>query len=218
MKILSINVGRPKNISFHGKDIWTAIQKTPVDGPLALESMNFEGDEQADLTVHGGRDKAVYVMSAETYQWWKAPETEGGGHDVPYGTLGENLTVEGLREDSVFIGDVFELGSAKIQITQPRLPCGKLNAVLQDSQGMKKMFKSQLPGVYFRVLKAGQVRKGDWLKRLESESQQPEKISVLTLFNHLMKKDYTLDDARRYLTIPDLNPRLKQKFQETVEA
>ncbi|MBL7715355.1 MAG: MOSC domain-containing protein [Bdellovibrionales bacterium] len=210
MKVVSINVGRPKKILFQGKEILTAIEKKPVDGPLELQTLNFRGDEQADLTVHGGQDKAVYAMSTECYAWWKSPQ---GGHDVGLGTLGENLSVEGLFEDQIFIGDVFKLGSAEIQVTQPRLPCVKLNAILQDSLAGKKMMQSQMPGVYFRVLKPGQVRTDDAMALVGQESTR---ITVLTLFNHLMRKNFSREEASEYLKIRSLNARLKQKFQEAL--
>src|SRR3989475_8885773 len=123
MKVVSINVGLPREVRWHGKTVLTSIFKAPVEGSVKVRHLNVEGDRQSDLAVHGGADKAVYVYPAEHYAFWRA---ELPGVDLPWGAFGENLTTEGLMEDSVHIGDRFRIGSAELVVTQPRMPCFKL--------------------------------------------------------------------------------------------
>src|SRR5215470_9590612 len=123
MRLLSVNVSRPREILWHNKTVLTGIFKEPVEGTIRLRRLNLDGDEQADLRVHGGEYKAVYAYPLEHYAYWRR---ELPGMDLPYGMLGENVTIEGVLENSVHIGDRFRIGSAQIVVTQPRLPCYKL--------------------------------------------------------------------------------------------
>ncbi|HEY1483552.1 MAG TPA: MOSC domain-containing protein, partial [Candidatus Acidoferrum sp.] len=123
MKLASINVGLPREVIWHDTRVLTGIFKEPVAGRVALRTLNLDGDRQADLTVHGGKDKAVYCYSLEHYDYWKG---ELPGRDLPLGVFGENFTTTGLREDSVHLGDRFAVGSAELVAAQPRLPCYKL--------------------------------------------------------------------------------------------
>src|SRR5207245_7247002 len=117
--VVSINVGRPREVQWHGKTVLTSIFKAPVEGSVKVRRLNVEGDRQSDLAVHGGADKAVYVYPAEHYAFWRA---ELPGVDLPRGAFGENFTMEGLIEDAVHIGDRFRIGSAELALTQPRIP------------------------------------------------------------------------------------------------
>src|SRR5712671_6531621 len=123
MQVISVNVGQPKEVIWKGRKVMTGIFKEPVEGRVAVGRLNLEGDRQADLTVHGGPEKAVYAYPAEYYAFWREqfPEME-----LPWGMFGENLTIEGLLDESVHIGDRFQVGSAHLVVTQPRLPCSKL--------------------------------------------------------------------------------------------
>lgn len=123
MKLISVNVGLPREVGANGQRVLTGIFKQPVAGRVAVRRLNLDGDRQADLSVHGGPDKAVYAYPAEHYEFWRR---ELPGTDLPFGMFGENLSVEGLREDEVNVGDRFTIGSAEFQVTQPRLPCSKL--------------------------------------------------------------------------------------------
>ena len=123
MKVLSVNVGLPRKVLFNGQTITTAIFKDPVKGPVMLRKINLDGDKQADLTVHGGVDKAVYSYPAEHYDYWRK---QYPNMDIVWGMFGENFTTEGLMEDTVNIGDQVQIGSAKLVATQPRMPCYKL--------------------------------------------------------------------------------------------
>lgn len=158
MRIVSVNVGRPQALPWRGQLVTTAIFKSPVEGSVRLVGNNFEGDEQADRRVHGGPNKAVYAYDRAHYDFWK---TEMPGYDFVDGNFGENLTTEGLTDDTVRLGDEFRLGNAVLMAVQPRFPCAKLGLRFNDV-GMTKRFAQALRhGIYFRVVEEGTVRAGD---------------------------------------------------------
>jgi len=136
MKLVSVNTGLPREVTWRGREVTTAIYKQPVEGRVALRRLNLDGDRQADLSVHGGEHKAVYCYPIAHYDYWKR---ELPGRELPMGMFGENFTTDGLREDSVHIGDQFAVGSAEVVVTQPRLPCYKLG-VRFESDDMVKRF------------------------------------------------------------------------------
>jgi MOSC domain-containing protein YiiM len=158
MKVVSVNVGLPREVVWKGKSVTTAIFKHPVEGRVKLATLNFEGDRQADLKVHGGRDKAVYAYPSEHYAFWRA---ELPGVELPRGSFGENLTVEGLLETEVNIGDRFGIGSAELVVTQPRLPCFKLALKFQRDDIIKRFLDSRRTGFYLAVTQEGDVGPGD---------------------------------------------------------
>ena len=143
MRIVSVNVGLPRAVTWRGKTVTTAIFKEPVAGRVALRSLNLDGDRQADLTVHGGREKAVYAYPVEHYRYWR---TELADAALPYGAFGENLTTEGLREHAVHVGDRFRVGSAELLLTQPRLPCYKLGIRFGRADMVKRFLASGRTG------------------------------------------------------------------------
>ena len=143
MKLISVNVGLPRDVEWHGRVVSTGIFKQPVQGRVALHKLDLEGDRQADLNVHGGEDKAVYIYPFEHYSWWNS---ELPGRDLPLGVFGENFTTEGLLEDSVCLGDRFSVGSAEVVVTQPRLPCYKLGIKFGDDQMPKRFLASRRTG------------------------------------------------------------------------
>ncbi|HYO05517.1 MAG TPA: MOSC domain-containing protein, partial [Phototrophicaceae bacterium] len=155
MKVLSVNVGLPRKVIFNGQPITTAIFKDPVNGPVTLRKLNLDGDRQADLTVHGGVDKAVYSYPAEHYGYWRKqfPNT-----DLAWGMFGENFTTEGLMEDTVNVGDHLQIGSATLVASQPRMPCYKLGVRFGTMDIIRRFLASGRPGIYFRVLKEGEVQ------------------------------------------------------------
>ena len=164
MTLISINVGLPREITHRGQAITTGIFKAPVAGPVRLGRLNLEGDGQADLRVHGGADKAVYVYPFEHYAFWAG---ELGRHDFSHGQFGENFTTTGLLEDGVCIGDVFEIGEARVQATQPRTPCFKLG-IRMGEQGFPARFATaNRTGFYLRVLEEGIVKAGDAIDLVE---------------------------------------------------
>jgi MOSC domain-containing protein YiiM len=158
MKVISINVGLPRDVESHGKTVRTAIFKDPVAGRVRVDRLNLAGDRQSDLTVHGGAEKAVYVYPAEHYPFWRE---ELPGVDLPWGAFGENLTTEGLIETSVHIGDQLRVGSAHFVVTQPRMPCFKLEIRFGGLGMVKRFLRSGRTGFYLAVAREGEVAPGD---------------------------------------------------------
>ena len=165
MKILSINVALPRVVSVRGKQVETGIFKIPVSGPIAVRKLNLAGDGQADLSVHGGPDKAVYLYSWDNILHWKKALQRD---DLGPGSFGENLTVEGLGENEVAIGDEFAIGTARFVVTQPRLPCFKLALALETPSITKTFLESGRTGFYLRVLQEGVIQAGDAIYPLPS--------------------------------------------------
>lgn len=165
MTIISVNVGRPRVIEWRGATVRTSIFKSPVTSRVRVIGDNLEGDEQSDLTVHGGPNKAVYVYPSEHYALWKAelPETE-----FPWGAFGENLTTEGWLEDVVYIGDRFGCGTAEFVVTQPRQPCYKLGVRFDRLDMVKRFHRSGRCGFYLAVVKEGDVGAGDRMTRVST--------------------------------------------------
>jgi len=158
MKLLSIHVGRPQLVMRNGEPVSTAIFKQPVDGRVKLRTLNLDGDRQADLSVHGGPYKAVYAYPAEHYEYWKK---ELPDMDLPFGIFGENFSVSGFSETTLNIGDQFYVGTAKVMVTQPRMPCYKLGIRFGRSDILKRFLESERSGFYLSVLEEGEVGAGD---------------------------------------------------------
>lgn len=171
MRVLSVNVGEPQEIAWHGRVVRTAIFKQPVSGRVAVRRLGMAGDAQADLTVHGGPDKAVYAYPGEHYPSWRQ---ELGRPDLPWGAFGENLTLEGLVEEDVAIGDRLRIGTAEFVVTQPRLPCFKL-ALRFERQDIGKLFMaSGRSGFYLAVAREGEIAAGDLVEHLPAaEPRRP---------------------------------------------
>jgi MOSC domain-containing protein YiiM len=163
MKLVAVQVGRPRTVWWRGKPVPTGIYKEPVAGRIMLYRSNLDGDQQADLTVHGGPNKAVYLYPVEHYVNWAH---ELGRHDLAYGQFGENFTVEGMLEETVCIGDQFRIGEAVVEVTQPRQPCYKLGIKMGNPQFPKRFWRSGRTGFYVRVLKEGEVCTGDEIRRI----------------------------------------------------
>jgi MOSC domain-containing protein YiiM len=172
MKLISVNVGLPREIDWNGKTVTTGIFKTAVEGPVELRRHNLKGDGQADLSVHGGPTKAIYIYPTEHYAYWNK---ELPDHDLPWGSFGENLSAEGVDEESVCIGDEFRVGTTTLVVTEPRMPCFKLGIKFGRADMAKRFLKSQRSGFYFGVVEEGRVHVGDELERL---SRHPADLSV----------------------------------------
>lgn len=208
MKILSINVSMGREISYMGKRLRTGIFKEPVKGRIMLRRLNLDGDAQSDLVNHGGVYKAVYVYPFENYDFWQRELHRDG---FTFGQFGENFTVRGALEEDVYIGDVFRVGGAKVEVTQPRVPCYKLGIKMGLAEFPKRFLASGRVGFMFRVLEEGEVEEGDLLERI---AIGPEKITVRAI-NHLLYFDpNNLDDARRALRIPALSPGWRGSFEK----
>jgi MOSC domain-containing protein YiiM len=192
--------------------VTTSIYKDKVEGPVVLHTLNLDGDRQSDLTVHGGKDKAVYCYPIEHYDFWKA---ELPGHALPMGAFGENFTTEGLpSEDSVHIGDRFAIGTAEVVVTQPRLPCYKLGIRFESDDMVKHFLDAGRTGFYLAVTREGEVQAGDEIKVL---SRDPESVSVSAILHLYIAKRYNQDDVRlvqRALNANALTESWKEYFRE----
>jgi len=166
MRLVSVNVALPREITRKGKTITTGIFKEPARGRVMLRTLNLDGDKQADLSVHGGPSKAVYAYPIEHYEYWRA---ELPGMNLPPGMFGENFTTEGLQEDEVNIGDRFRIGSAEVMVTEPRLPCYKLAAKFGRDDIIKRFLQSGRTGFYFAVLQEGGVGTGDGVELIRRD-------------------------------------------------
>ena len=179
MKIISINAGLPRETIHEGRMIRTGIFKTPITGRVRVNALNIEGDQQADLTVHGGASKAVYAYPAEHYEFWRRelPEVE-----FPWGSFGENLTTEGLLEKELNIGDHLCAGAAELVVTEPRLPCYKLNAKFMREDMVKRFLRSRRTGFYFSVAREGDIGAGDPFHFLSREENRVSVADITRLY------------------------------------
>jgi len=178
-KILSVNVSFPKEVDFEGQKVTTGIFKEPIDGRIMLRTLNLEGDKQADLTVHGGPDKAVYAYPIEHYEFWLKvfPNME-----MPNGMFGENFTTEGLMEAEVNVGDVFRIGSSKVVATQPRMPCYKLGVKFGRMDVLKKFLASGRSGIYLKVLEEGEVGAGNPIIQIKKDTNRVGISDIVKLY------------------------------------
>ncbi len=179
MKVLSVNVGLPREVVWKGKTVTTGIFKEPVEERIAMRTLNLDGDRQADLTVHGGADKAVYAYASEHYVYWKG---ELPDRELPWGMFGENLTTEGLLEDAVNIGDQFRIGSAKVAVTQPRMPCYKLAVKFGRDDIIRRFLQSGRTGFYFAVLEEGIVEAGDKIELIVRDKNNVAVADISRLY------------------------------------
>lgn len=208
MKLLSVNVSLPKEVSHGSKTVSTGIFKEPVGGRIMLRQTSLDGDGQADLENHGGVDRAAYAYSVENYVHWRR---ELGRNAFAFGQFGENFTVEGMTEDEVHIGDVFRVGGALVEISQPRTPCFKLG-IKMGMPGFPKMFlASGRVGFYLRVLEEGEVGAGDAFERVEID---PERMTVRETSRLLFFEPENLEGAKRALRVRALSPGWRDSFRE----
>jgi MOSC domain-containing protein YiiM len=200
MKLLSINVGLPREVEWHGKTVRTSIFKAPVAGRVRIAKLNLRGDEQSDLSVHGGADKAVYAYPSEHYPFWR---DELPGMDFPLGAFGENLTTEGLLEGNVHIGDRFRAGSCEFIVTQPRMPCFKLGIRFNRADMVKRFLKSGRTGFYFAVLKEGDVAAGDSIDLVAEDENKITVTDVVALYAEDGANQDLLRRASKLSALPD---------------
>ena len=208
MKLLSVNVSLPRDVPHLGKTVSTGIFKEPVSGRIMLRTLHLEGDGQADRENHGGIYKAVYAYSIEHYEHWKR---ELGRTDFIPGQFGENFTVQGMGEDDVHIGDVFRLGGALVQVTQPRAPCYKLGLKMGMPRFPKLFLVSGRVGFYLRVLEEGEVGAGDVIERVRVD---PERMTVSEMNRLLYITPNDRQALERALRIEALSPRRRRAFEE----
>jgi MOSC domain-containing protein YiiM len=179
MKIISLNVGRPRLVMWNGQAVSTGIYKTPAGGRVMLRTLNLDGDRQADLTVHGGPDKAAYAYPAEHYGYWREALP---GAELPWGMFGENFTTEGLDESSTHIGDRFRIGAAEVTVTQPRLPCHKLAVKFGRTDILKQLLASGRTGFYLSVQCEGEVGVGDEVELIGRDGNGVTVADILRLY------------------------------------
>ncbi|MBZ5707111.1 MAG: MOSC domain-containing protein [Acidobacteriia bacterium] len=212
MKLISVNVGIPRRVPWRGDSVATAIFKEPVDHAVRLRRLNLDGDQQADLSVHGGPDKAVYAYPSEHYEFWRGelPDTE-----LSWGAFGENFTTEGLQEGTTCIGDRFRIGSARVTVTQPRMPCYKLGIRFDRNDIIKRFLASERTGFYFSVLEEGEVRAGDTVELL---GRDPSHVSVTDVVRLYIAKKPDPDLVRRAAEVTALPANWRDHLLQRLEG
>ena len=211
MKVISVNVGLPREVTWQGQTVSTGIFKQAVDGRVAVRTLNLDGDRQADLTVHGGAFKAIYCYPSEHYGPWKA---ELDGRELPIAVFGENFTTAGLNEASVHLGDRFSIGSAQVIVTQPRMPCYKLGIRFQSATIIKRFLASGRSGFYLAVEREGEVGAGD---RITPLARDPESVPVADINRLYVARVYGSADVaviRRALRVAAFPESWKEHFRE----
>jgi MOSC domain-containing protein YiiM len=208
MKIISVNVGRPRLVVWKGQSVSTGIYKSPVEGRVMLRTLNLDGDRQADLTVHGGPSKAVYAYPAEHYAYWRneLPDTE-----LPWGMFGENFTSEGLDESAVNVGDRFRIGSAELTVTQPRMPCYKLGIKFGRADMLKRFMASGRTGFYFSVQREGEVGAGD---EMELIGRDENNVTVADISRLYVKGKSDFETMRRAVAVEALPESWRDYFRQ----
>jgi MOSC domain-containing protein YiiM len=210
MKLISINVGLPRTVTLNGDPVSTGIFKEPVAGRVMMRTLNLEGDRQADLSVHGGPSKAVYVYPAEHYDYWKR---QLPGMKLPWGMFGENFTSAGLFESEVNIGDRFSVGSAVVMVTEPRMPCYKLGIKFGRSDIVKMFLASERTGFYLAVLQEGDVGAGDSIELME-KTAHGVRVSDITRLYTREKRNVGL--LRRAVEVEALPESWKSYFHQRI--
>lgn len=205
MRVRSLNVARPRLVAWKGQTFSTGIFKQPVQGKVMMRRLDFDGDRQADLSVHGGPYKAVYAYPVEHYSFWRKELPE---MDLTWGAFGENLTTEGLDEAGIHIGDRFRIGAATVMVTQPRMPCFKLAAKFQRDDILKRFLASGRSGFYFSVIEEGLVAAGDAIERIYEDENR---ISVSDI-NKLYRNGQDLALMRRATQLEALPADWREHF------
>jgi len=212
MKLLSIQVARPRIIISKGRQISTGIFKLPAEGPVMLRRLNLDGDRQADLSVHGGPKKAVYAYPSEHYPFWRK---EFPGMDLPYGMFGENFTTEGLDENRTNIGDRFRIGGAVVMVTQPREPCYKLAAKFDRDDIVKRFLLSGRSGFYLQVVDEGLVEAGDTIERI---SQDQNGVTVANINRMFLNGGEDPAILRRALLVEALPDNYREYLRQELQS
>ncbi len=206
-RLLSVNVGLPRDIAWQGKTVHTGIWKAPVDGPRMVRRLNIDGDGQGDLAGHGGEHRAVYVYQVDSYRYW---QDQLGRNDFAYGQFGENFSVDGLPDAEVCIGDRYRIGGALFEVTQPRVTCYRLGIRMNEPEMAALLVKHGRPGFYFRVLEEGEVEAGDEITRVASG---PERMSVFEINALLYLPGHPRHQLERALRIPPLSAGWRRSFE-----
>ena len=211
MHIISVNVGLPCEVQWKGKRVSTGIFKQPIAGRVVVRRLNLDGDRQADLTVHGGEEKAVYAYPAEHYDYWRQ---ELPNVALPWGMFGENLTTGGLLENAVNVGDRFRVGAALLQATQPRLPCYKLGVKFGRKDMVRRFLASERYGWYFAVVEEGEIGAGDTIERVHRDPHDLTVADIARLYLHERDNRAMMQRAFTHESLP---ARWRAYFQERLE-
>jgi ferredoxin-NADP reductase/MOSC domain-containing protein YiiM len=211
-RLVSVNVGMPKNVQWRGKTVYTGIWKTPIEGPVMVRRLNIDGDGQGDLAGHGGEQRAVMVYQTESYDFWK---TYLRRDDLEPGHFGENFTVTGLADDQVCIGDRYRIGNAEFEVTQPRVTCFRVGVRMNEPEMPNLLVSQRRPGFYFRVISEGQVRAGDDIVRTRRGRHE---LSVADVDALLYLPDRNIDQLRKIVDVPALSPGWQQSFRDMLTA
>src|ERR1700678_653912 len=206
-RLLSVNVGQPREIEWRGKTVYTSVWKEPVEGRRRVRRLNLDGDAQGDLAGHGGEHRAVFVYQMDSYRFW---QSELGRDDFAYGQFGENFTVDGLSDREVCIGDRYRIGGALFEVTQPRVTCYRVGIRMNEPQMAALLVARGKPGFYFRVLEAGEVGTGDEIALVASG---PERMSVLEINALLYMPGHPRSQLERALRIPALSAGWRGSFE-----
>ncbi|HXO94468.1 MAG TPA: MOSC domain-containing protein [Candidatus Acidoferrum sp.] len=208
MKLISVNVGLPREITVGGKTVRTSIWKNPVQSRVHVSTLNLDGDRQSDLSVHGGVDKAVYVYPSEHYSYWRSelPDAE-----LPWGVFGENFTSEGILEDQTRIGDRILVGSAEFMVTQPRMPCFKLGIRFNRRDMVKRFLHSKRSGFYLAVIREGDTETGD---AIEFTEKQETGVTITDIVNLYSVDSQNQELLRRATELPALPQSWKDYFRK----
>ena len=198
MKLISVNVGLPREVAWNG-GVTTGIFKQPVAGPIRVERLNLVGDKQADLSVHGGPNKAVYAYPMEHYGYWHSELAD----ELPWGMFGENLTTQGLDENAVHIGDRFRIGTAELRVTQPRVPCYKLGIRFGRPEMVKRFLSSRRTGFYLAVAEEGEIRSGDPIKLVARDTDSLTVAEIIKLYAFEKRDREKLQRAAQLEALPD---------------
>lgn len=199
MNLVAISVGKPNEVQWRGRGVQTSIFKIPVSRRVHIAHGNIEGDEQSDLSVHGGPEKAVYAYPAEHYPYWRRELPDA---DLPWGAFGENFTTDGLLEDEVWIGDRYRVGTAELVVTQPRMPCYKLAIRFGRADMVKRFLKSRRSGFYLAVAQEGEAGAGDVIERVARDSRRLTVTDVVTLYATDSANQPLLENASNHPLLP----------------
>jgi ferredoxin-NADP reductase/MOSC domain-containing protein YiiM len=210
-RLLSVNVGLPRDVTWNGKTVRTSVWKSPVDGRRMVRKLDIDGDAQADLAGHGGEHRAVFVYQMDSYHYW---ERFLGRNDFTFGQFGENFTVEGLLDDEVCIGDRYRIGSAEFEVTQPRVTCYRVGIRMNEPRLPALLVAHHRPGFYFRVLQEGEVGAGDDIVKI---ADGPERITVADVDALLYLPGHSSEQLQRALQIPALSKGWQSSFQAMLQ-
>src|SRR5271170_1795833 len=210
--VVSVNVGLPREVEWQGKIVRTAVWKKPVVGRVMARRLNLDGDGQGDLRGHGGEHRAVMVYQLDSYRYW---ETHLQRHDFEYGQFGENLTVDGLPDSEVCIGDRYRIGGALFEVTQPRVTCYRVGLRMNNSQMPALLVSHKRPGFYLRVIEEGEIGAGDEVVKVVDG---PEHITVAEIDALLYLPGHPRDQLERALLIPSLSAGWKGSLKDLLAA